>query len=100
SNENVLMPGFLRARLGSRAFGVSGSFVQYGLVSTLPILLDLAPRCARPCKSNSQEPRHENVFDPALSDSRKWCGRGLGCERSGLRVRFDTSSFVPQGAAY
>jgi len=47
SNENVLMPGFQKVRLGSRAFGVSGSFVQYGLVSIVPILPDLAPRSAR-----------------------------------------------------
>jgi hypothetical protein len=48
SNENVVMlPDFLKVRLGSRAFGVSGSFVQYGLVSTVPILPDLAPRSAR-----------------------------------------------------
>ena len=46
--ENVLMPGLLRVRLGSRAFGVSGSFVRCGLASTFPILPDLAPRSEPP----------------------------------------------------
>ena len=88
SNENVVMAGLLKVRLGSRAFGASGSFVQAGQLDvslfqqSLQLVTDLLGLSARRMLKALADGETNPAAVAALADGRLRAPRNSCATRS------------------